>query len=492
MSTKAPYHEEKNSLDLKELNRKSIRGGTVTFAAQGIHVGIHLLSTTILARLLSPDDYGIIAMVLAITTFAGLFRDLGLSVAAIQKQNLTHEQHSNLFWLNIATGALLTIIVASLSPLIAWFYKKPELILLTLVLSSTFLIASIGTQHNALMQKQLQFGRRALSQIIGSFTTLISSVVIALLGYGFWALAWGTVLGTLTTTISLFLLSHFRPKLWTHNTEIRSLIQFGVNVTAFDFVNYFSRNLDKILIGRFIGASALGIYSRAYDLLMLPINLLRGPIVVVVFPALSRLNHDPIAWKELYLQSVRLLAYLSMPLSSLLFLTAQPVIILFLGQKWIDIVPIFRILALVAFLQPSVSLLGTVLLSQGRSKTFFLQGTAVSIIVSLGFIIGVHWGEEGAAWSYVITSYLVLLPCLKNTYYKTPVKIKDFFQTIAFPALSSLSIAGLLHIISSSIEIKNEIYFLIFMSISFFIGIILFMLIFPTERKWLMNIRKLF
>ncbi len=431
------------SVDMADLKRKSVRGGMVTFVSQGISIAIQLASTITLARLLSPDDYGIMAMVMAVTAFAGLFRDLGLSAAAIQKGTLTHAQMSNLFWLNTGMGLLLTLALAAASPLVAWFYGKPELVPLTLLLSTSFLIGSLGTQHGALMQRELQFGRRAITGIAGALAGLGVSVILALRGYGYWALAWGNIVGGVVTSLLLFALSPFRPGLWIRGAGVRGMLKFGANITAFDFVNYFHRNLDNILIGKFWGADALGLYSRAYALLMFPINNLRGPINAVGFPAMSRLQNQPDAFRDYYRKATTPLALVSMPFSAFLFVASKPVIVLALGVQWIGIVPIFAVLATVGFVQPVITLWGMVVLSRGMGRRYLQLGFFNAVCSIIGFVIGLHWGAIGVASGYAVVTYITAYPLLAWTFRGTSLRFKDFSTCIFRPFIASvIAVAG--------------------------------------------------
>ena len=338
---------------IKDLNRKSVRGGAVTMASQAASIVIQLISTVVLARLLSPEDYGIIAMVLAVTTFAGLFRDLGLSAAAIQKKKLTRAQQSNLFWINVAMGSMLTVLVAASSSLVAHFYAKPELFKVTMALSANFVIVSLGTQHGAMLVKRMQFVRKAIATISGSLVTLVVAVTLAFHGYSYWSLVWGNIAGAVITTIWLLVLSPFRPMWLSKGSGVRDMLGFGANITAFELINYFSRNLDKILIGRVWGAETLGLYSRAYSLLMLPITSIRGPINAVAFPAMSKLQDDPKKLRDYYLKVVATIAWLSMPLAAFLFISSELVVALILGEKWVGASASFSWLALAAFVQPT-------------------------------------------------------------------------------------------------------------------------------------------
>jgi PST family polysaccharide transporter len=429
--------------DLADLKHKSVRGGMVTFASQGAGVIIGLVSTVVLARLLSPADYGIMAMVVAVTAFAGLFRDLGLSSAAIQKHTLTNAQQSNLFWMNVALGTTLTVGLAAASPLVVWFYHKPEVLWVTVALSASFLIGSLATQSGALLVREMRFGQQAVAGISGALVSLSVSVTLALQGFRYWSLVWGPLAGGLTSTSLLFILSPFRPGLPSRGTGLKEMLKFGAHITAFDFVNYFSRNLDSILIGRYWGAGPLGLYSRAYALLMFPINNLRGPINAVAFPAMSRLQNQPEAFRAYYLRVTSLLALVSMPLTAFLFVASRPVIELLLGRQWLGVAPIFSCLAFAAFVQPASGLAGSLLLSLGQGRRYLQCGVFNTVILCASFIIGLPWGPFGVALAYAIANYIVLYPWLNWAFRNSPVSFRDFAGACAFPATVSLIAAAL-------------------------------------------------
>jgi PST family polysaccharide transporter len=407
-------------------------------------MAINLLSTIVLARLLSPEDYGVISMVLVVTAFAALFRDLGLSSSTVQKLTLSHEQLSTLFWINVAAGATLTVIVAAASPLVAWFYRQPELSMVTLVLSSTFVISSFSTQQGALLTRQMRFGRKTAATIAGAIATFGIAAGLALRGLGYWSLVWGNIAGQIITTILLNNLSGWHPGPPVRKSGVRSMLKYGANITAFDFVNYFHRNLDNLLIGRIWGADALGIYSRAYQLMMYPITHLRGPIIAVAFPALSRLQNHPNEFRAYYRKVNHLLAFTSMPAISFLYLAAKPMINLVLGTRWAAVTPIFSILAIIAFIQPVASLRGVVLLSLGRGRKYFYWGLANALIVSIAFLIGVQWEARGLAISYCIATYAILYPSIIYIFRDTPLSTSDFFAPVARPAISSMTALGAL------------------------------------------------
>jgi len=472
-------------VDMAELKRKSVRGGAVTMVSQAISIGIQLASTVVLARLLSPADYGIIAMVTAITSFAGLFRDLGLSSAAIQKDKLTRAQQSNLFWLNVAMGTVLTLIVAAGAPLVVWFYAKPELYWVTVVLSANFLIGSFGSQHGAMLVRNMQFTRRAVATISGSLVTLAVAVTFAFLDYSYWALVWSTLAGATATTILLFIFSPFRPGLMSRGTGVRDMLKFGANITGFELVNYFHRNLDNILIGKFWGTDALGLYSRAYALLMFPISAIRGPINAVAFPAMSKLQNEPAAFRAYYRRITALLALLSMPLTTFLFVASGPVIELALGSPWLGAAPIFSILALTSFIQPVTSLRGLVLLSTQQGRRYFHWGIFNAVCVSIGFLCGIPWGAVGVATAYAIVNYAILYPSLILAFRNTSLTPRDFFIPIVLPAGGCLFVVA----ICQGLQVMGVFEALpLAVSVGVYAGVVAagvlgFMAIFPTGRR---------
>lgn len=426
-----------DTVDLADLKRKSVRGGAVTLVSQGISIAIQLSSTVVLARLLSPEDYGVMAMVMAVVGFASLFRDLGLSSAAIQKKDLTRAQQSNLFWLNVAAGTALTVIVAAASPLVSWFYHNSELEGVTIALSLSFLIGSVGTQHSAMLVRKMQFGRQAIARLSGSLVTLATAVTLALQGFSYWSLVWGNLAGGLANTALLLVLSPFRPGWITRGSGIREMVNFGASVTAFDFVNYFSRNLDNILIGHFWGAGPLGLYSRAYSLLMLPITSIRTPINAVAFPAMSSLQDKHGAFREYYLKATSLIALLSMPMATYFFVSSRPIIDLILGREWLGVSPIFSWLALAAFIQPASGFAGSMLLSLGQGGRYLSCGIFNAILISTSFLVGVFWGPMGVAIAFSITSYVGLVPWLWWAFRESPVTLRDFFRACATPVTVS-------------------------------------------------------
>ena len=427
-----------SATSLNQLKKRSVKSGGVTALSQGVNTAIHLGSTIVLARLLTPAEFGVVAMVMTVTVFAGLFKDLGLSAATIQRESLNQDQLSTLYWINVTAGAGLTLLLVASAPLVSRFYGRPELTSVTMCLALTFVISSFSTQQNALLVREMRFGRQAIASIVSSLIGFGLTMVLALSGLSYWSLVFGTLARSLTLTVMLNSFSGWRPGPPRRGTGVTAMLKYGLNLTGFSFVNYFSRNLDNVLIGRFAGADALGLYSRAYNLLMLPTSNLRVPMDTVAFPALSRLQRDPAGFRNYYRTITGVIAVASMPMVGYLFVASEPLIEVALGSQWTDAAKIFSILAIAAFMQPASGFRGTVLTSLGMARRHLHMGIVFAVITCGGFAVGVHWGAMGVATSYAITSVLLTFPMHALSFKDTPVSVTDFFESIAPPAIAAI------------------------------------------------------
>ncbi len=462
--TQNPTSKAKNTPELfdtrylaADLKGRSVRGGTITIISQGCKFVLQTISTVVLARLLIPADFGLIAMVTAITNFALVFRDLGLSTATVQKAEINHEQVSTLFWINAAIGLMVTLAVIAAAPLVSRFYGEPRLMPIAIALSATFLLGGLAVQHQAMLQRHMRFLAIGLIEIISMAISIAAAIVAAILGAGYWALVIMHISLAIVITLGMWCAFPWKPGLPKRRVGTRSMLRFGGHITGFNIVNYFARNADNILIGKFIGATALGFYSKAYALLMLPITNLRGPMFAVATPALSLLQTEPTKYKTYYEKIVTIVAFLSMPLMVYLAIYAEEVIILILGRQWLPAARIFQVLAIAAFIQPAASTRGLVLISLGQGRRYLIWGVVNAVITVISFIIGIWWGAIGVATAYSAANYLILLPSLWYCYRESPVSLIDFFQAINLPLLASGFMGLVLFIIYRRLEFDNSV-----------------------------------
>jgi len=411
-------------------------------ASQSTQLIIQIASTVVLARVLDPADFGLVAMVTAVIAFGNAFRELGLGTATIQKAEISDDHVSALFWINVTVGMTLTLIMMAAAPVVAWAFREPALIPLMIFLSAGIAIGSMGTQHLALMHRKMQFVHAEIVKVAGMLLAAIAAIISALLGAGYWALAVNNLTVAGLTVGGFWIVCKWIPHRPRKVKGLMHSIRFGMHVTGFDIINYFSRNLDRILIGRFFGAGELGLYSKAYTLMMLPISNLRVPLNTVGLPAMSRIQNEPERFRSYYIKYTSLLAFISMPIVAFMFVFSDEIIRIVLGSKWEQAGGLFRILAAAAFIQPVASQTGLVLMSSGESKRYLHLGVLYAVGLSVAFVVGIPWGPKGVALSYAVANYLLLFPALSFAFRTSVVRPLDFVGSVYRPATASL-FAGL-------------------------------------------------
>jgi len=420
----------------------------------------------VLARLLSPKDFGLLAMVTSVTAFANIFKDMGLSTATVQRSEINHGQISVLFWVNTGIGLITMLVVAAMAPVIARFYHEPRLTHITLVLSISFFLGGLSIQHQALLRRQMRFGVLALIQVLSMVVAIATGIVFALCGAGYWALVFMQVTMSGATAIAFLTTCRWCPGLPVRGSGVRSMLRFGGHMTGFSLVVFFSRNLDKILIGRLCGDRMLGLYSKSDEILNLPIANLRGPMTSVAIPALSRLQNDHDRYKHFYSQLLLVLAFISMPLLAFLCVCSEDVILLVLGDQWVEMNGIFKMLAVACFMQTVAGTRGLVLISCGQTGRYLKWGIIGSVFSICAIAIGIPWGALGVATALAFAWNLNIVPSLWYCFRNTPVTTGTFFKAIWRPMTASLVMGAALFafsfvIVSQCVFLRTLLSFLV-------------------------------
>jgi PST family polysaccharide transporter len=379
---------------------------------QGLKFVISMATTVVLARLLTPQDYGLIGMVAVVTGFIAMFRDLGLSAATIQKEEISSAQISTLFWINLALSVAIMLVTASLSPAVAWFYGEPRLKLIMAVYAAGFLFGGLTVQHEALLRRQMRFAALSIADIFSLICGIATAIGLAWYGARYWALVASQLVTGLSNAICVWIFSGWRPGLPEKDSGVRSMLAFGRNLTAFSVVNYFARNLDNLLIGKFWGSQQLGLYARAYQLLLLPIDQINQPISAVAIPALSRLTDAPERYRQAYSRILEKVTMLTMPGVAFMIGTSDWIVQIALGPNWTDASRIFALLGIAGLIQPVANTTGWLFISQGRTRQMFQWGIIGSAIIICGILVGLPWGAVGVAASYSLTFVFVVAPLL--------------------------------------------------------------------------------
>jgi O-antigen/teichoic acid export membrane protein len=393
---------------LKNLRHRTLTGLTWSGAAQIGRQIIQFVVSVLLARLLTPNDFGLFSMIIVFTGFAELFNDVGLGAAIIQRSDVNRQLLNSVFWTNVLIGILLTVITAFAAPFLSSFYNEPLLKNLTTWISINFFINSLCIVQTVLLQKRIDFRRLAYTEMLATIISGIISVSMALSGFGVWSLVAQSVTFAFFYALMLWTFSTWQPKLSFDWQALKGLLRFSTHLFGFNVFNYWVRNMDNLLIGKVIGSSALGIYSRAYSLMLLPVSQISTVMGRVMFPALSIIQKDTELTKKVYLNSTRIIALISFPFITALLITAEPLILLLYGEKWSEIIPIFRILCITGIGQTVGTTLGWIYTSQGRTDIMFKWGMLSGFIYIISFVIGIHWGIIGIATAYVLSGYLIL------------------------------------------------------------------------------------
>ncbi len=384
------------------LGRAAGRGAATTLTGQLIRIGVQLTGIIILGHLLGPSDYGLVASVMAIIGIGEVFRDFGLSSAAIQSRELTRNQKDNLFWINGLIGLVLTTLAVLCSPLIAGLYGDDRLGPLTQVLALTFLLGGLATQFRADLNRNLRFVPLAASEIGAQVGGLIVGVTMALTGFGYWSLAGQQVSQGILTLIILIPVTKWFPRGFHRGTEIMHFIRFGSNVFGTQLLGYASRNTDSVVIGATLGPGPLGLYNRAFQLLLLPLNQINAPSTRVALPVLSRLQDDREKYAQFLILGQRIMLHLVTFVLAFAAAQATPIIAITLGDQWLESAPIFQILSLAGFFQAAGYATYWVFLSKGlmRQNLYF---SLVSRPLLIGLVlVGSLWGVHGVAAAYSI------------------------------------------------------------------------------------------
>jgi O-antigen/teichoic acid export membrane protein len=431
--------------DVGDLKKRSVRGFAASVAGEGIDFVLRVGSMSILARMLAPEDFGLLTMVMVVTAVVDRLKDLGLTVATIQRKTITHEDVSMLFWINAAGGLAMSLIVAACAYPLALFYNEPRLVPITLLMATTFIWTSLTIQHAALLNRQMKYAHLAAVQISSNALSLAIAIALAWSGAGYWALLAREALRTVFVAIGVWICLPWIPSLPSRKARVSSMLTFGGDLTAFNLVYFISSSVDKVLIGRLFGAASLGLYRQGAQLALLPAAQLVYPVNNVAQSVLSRLQSDPERYRRSYSKLLMALCAVVMPLMLFLAIFARETILVAFGEKWLPATAILQIMALTSFIETAGSTVGSILLTTGKSRKYLIVGIAASLIMIASFVIGIPWGAEGIAFSHLVVTFLCLVPFLLWSFKDTPITLRLFAASIARPLLASILMGAVLY-----------------------------------------------
>ena len=458
-----------------------VGGGIITVALQAIRFILQFGSSIILARLLSPEDFGLFVMVIAFTGYLALFRDGGLSVATVQREEINQQQISSLFWINVALGITLALLVLCLAPALVWFYQEPRLRGIAILISISFLITGMTVQPQALLRRQMRFGVLAVINTVSMASGICVAIVLAAIGYQYWALVWQIVITATVTAILVFSVQSWRPDKPYISKDSLPLLKFGGSLTISLALNQIIQSIDQIVIGRLMGSSPLGLYAQARKLLVLPSQLVATSITGVAVPSLSRAISNEPTFRRLFLNAVGITASVSMPPIAFMIMYPEDLLVFLFGDQWRESSPFVRILGIGYYLTAVHSAPGWLCIATDSVKKQLHWSLISTPLFVIGIVVGGLYSARGIAIAFTtgwtVAYYALAFMACRNS----PISFYAFISCLVRSSLPSV-IAGIItfslfgtRCVSTS-ELATS-------CAVFGILTILFMLLFPSQRN---------
>jgi len=469
------------------LKSKVKNGLKWTFIDQILSQIIFLGFSIFLARILTPSIFGIVGMISVFSNFAVLFIDLGFSAALIQKKDVLDAHYSSVFWLNLGIGFFMYLIFYFCAPLISSFYNQSELILMIRVICLTFIITSFTSVQTNILIKELQFKKKVIINWIAMLIGYVVAFILAFKGYGVWAIVMMTLTTAILNSILYWFVSKWVPQFIFEWKKIKELSRYGLNFFGDTSVNYWSRNFDNFIIAKVLGSTDLGIYTRAYSLMLLPLRNVTTIVTKVMFPAFSQKQDDIQLLKKYYLSIIQYIALVTFPLMIGLSLVSKEFVLLFFGSKWSAMIPILSILSGLGAIQSIVSLNGLIYNSLGKVHIAFRVSILSNIVLITAFLIGVNYGLIGISYSYLIASALLFIPIYKIAIKQLNISLFDVFLVLKGIMLATLIMAVVLFMINNFSDfslVKGLILKIIISSIIYVLLVLFF------EKELVLNLKK--
>ncbi len=456
-------HKEKT---IKGLKWSGI--GQVIKQVANIGIGIWL------ARLLSPVDFGMLGMITVFTGFIQLFNDFGFGAAVIQKERVDDTDLNSVFWFNLFTGISFFILLFFSGKWIAQFYQNAQLEAIVQWVAIIFILQALTYVQQTLFRKQLDFKTIFLVELISLFIGGATAITMAYNGFGVYSLIAQLLVNSLVSVIALWFFSAWRPAFEFSFKRVKALLGYSLPLMGSSALGYVLGNLDKLLIGKFLGNQSLGLYSRAYSLMVFPVGQISGVISQVMFPSLAQIQHDKPRIKEIYLKMNRVISFVTFPMMGLGFLLAEPFVLLVLGEQWREMIPIFKMFTIVGALQSVGTLIGNIYMALGEMKLYFKVNLYSGFVFILASIIGVQFGIYGVAIAYSIASFSIGIPQWIVTGKLINVSLLDYFKAWfmnIFTAIVSTGSVGFLFFILGLEMHLIESIFAIALFLFLFVGV---------------------
>ena len=393
-----------------EVRQLGVRGAGAAVVSQALVFGVQLAATVVLARLLAPQDFGVVTMV---TTFSLLLVSFGLNgftEAVVRREKIDHSLVSNLFWINLGAGLLLTVGFAAAGSLLADFYRNQRVQTVTVGMSLTIFLSSISVMHLALLRRAMRYSAVSANVVLARAVSVALSILLAWAGWGPWALVAGAVAQTLSQSVGAWILCRWIPALPRRVAGTASMVKFGLGIYGRSCLSIFARNMDNVLVGWRFDAQSLGFYKKAYDIFVLPASQLNAPLWHVAISALSRFKPDSPEHRRYFLGGLSVMAFVGMGVGADLTLVAKDLIRFLLGPGWETTGQIFM------FFGPAIGVMllyethGWIHVSIGRVDRWFRWGVVEFVVTALMLLVALPWGPVGIAIAWTASYWILMIP----------------------------------------------------------------------------------
>lgn len=426
----------------KGLAQKCVRGGVASiFGRTGMGI-CQVLSVLFLARLLSPEDYGLVAMATAITGFAPILVDLGTRDAIVQRPRINEGEVSALFWITSTFGCSLAALVAVSGSLIARFYSEPKLETIVAVSSLAFVLTALSGQHQALLRRAVKFRELATIDVVANLLSVCIAIGMAYRGFGYWSLVFRPVSMYAISTLGLWFQCRWLPGRPVFNDNVKEMLKFGFNITGFSMADFVGRNIDRVAIGKGLGAKVLGYYQNALFVYYNLLDILVFTLHQVAVASLSKLHDRPDDLRRAWAKALSTVAFVAMPIFGLLAVTGPDLIVILLGKKWAGAGAILGILALRGIPHSVERTAGWLHVTAGRPERWMRWGL-VSMMVQFGALLcGVPFGIKGIACAYVLSMFVLFIPGVVYAGRPLDIMTTDVIRAVGRQLAAALLAAG--------------------------------------------------
>lgn len=477
----------------KGMTERAVKSAGITMAAQAVKLILQIGSIAILARLLQPSDFGLVAMVTVFTGLAVQLMEGGLSMATIQRDKITHAQVSNLFWVNSALGAGLCLLGIFISPLISVIYQEPRLTLVMAVMSLTFLIGGLSVQHDALLRRQMRFKTISFIDVFSMAAGIIAGVAAALVGLQYWALVISPITTFFSKTLLRWVCVRWVPSMMSRGSGVRALLVFGANLTGANFVGYLASNLTPFAVGYIGGAQSVGLFNQAKILTSIPSSQVLPPVMNVLQPTLARVASDPARLRKTITSIMGKLVLGTMFVTLTMAVLADWIVQLFLGSGWDGAVPIFRMLAVFSLVEPIAGFLAVSLVAVGYAKALLRWKVITLSILIVSIAIGSTWGASGVVAAYALSGVFVRLPgFLFYTSRFLPVTFGELMTALVPPSACAGGTIAALLFMRQIVQIDRPIEGIAVFSLLAILVYLVICLLIKTTRRELLEAFSLF